>query len=127
MDNYILDASALLALLNDEKGADIVKEVLPQSVISNVNLAEVVSRLSAIGMPEKDIREILSMFGLQAVTFDEEQAFGTGLLFAQGRITCLSLGDRACLTLARLLDATAVTADKAWADLSLGVNINLIR
>ena len=127
MDNYILDASALLALLNDEKGADIVKEVLPQSVISNVNLAEVVSRLSAIGMPEKDIREILSMFGLQAVTFDEEQAFGTGLLFAQGRITGLSLGDRACLTLARLLDATVVTADKAWADLSLGIKIKLIR
>lgn len=127
MSDTILDASALLALLNAEKGADLVQELLPQAVISTVNLAEVVTRLSILGMPEGEIREALSMLGLEIIPFDEEQAFRAGLLAAQTQPLGLSLGDRACLALALTTNATALTADRVWQDLEIGVKLKLIR
>ena len=127
MAKYALDASALLALLNVEKGADLVEDLLPDAVISAVNLAEVVSRLSAIGMPENGIRETLSLLGLQVIPFDEDQAFQAGLLYTPGQDYGLSLGDRACLALARATSMTAITADRAWANLPIGLDVKLIR
>ncbi len=127
MSEYVLDASALLALLNAEKGADLVQGLLPQSVISTVNLAEVVARLSAVGMPEDQIRDVLAYLGLETMPFDEEQAFQSGFLYKQTQPLGLSLGDRACLALAQITDATAVTSDRAWKDLDIGVGLKLIR
>ena len=99
MSDYVLDASALLALLNAENGADLVQELLPEAVISTVNPAEVVTRLSAVGMPENEIRGTLSLLGLEAIPFSEEHAFLAGLLYARMQPFGLSLGDRACLAL----------------------------
>ncbi|MBN1450293.1 MAG: type II toxin-antitoxin system VapC family toxin [Anaerolineales bacterium] len=127
MSNVVLDASALLTLLNDETGADKVRELLPDASISAVNLAEVVTRLSLIGMPGEQIREVLTLLGLDIMPFDEEQAFLTGLFAAQTHSLGLSLGDRACLALASVTGATAVTADRAWKELDLGVKIQLVR
>ncbi len=127
MSSYVLDASALLALLNAEEGAALVQELLPEAVISTVNLAEVIARLSAFGMPEADIRNSLSLLGLEIAAFDLEQAFQTGLLYSLTRPLGLSLGDRACLALARMNSATAVTADRAWQDLNASLEIKLIR
>ena len=87
---YVLDASALLALLNAEIGADSVQDFLPDASISTVNLAEVVTRLSAIGMPENDIRNTLTLLGLEVIHFDEEQAYQAGLLYSYGRVYGLS-------------------------------------
>ena len=126
-NDYVLDASALLTLLNAEKGRDLVLEFLPKSVISTVNLAEVVTRLSMIGMPDGEVREALTMLGLETIPFDEEQAFRAGLLSAYTRTLGLSLGDRACLALAITNHAAALTADRAWKDLDIGVEIKLIR
>jgi PIN domain nuclease of toxin-antitoxin system len=126
-NSYVLDASALLALLNDEKGAETVQGLLPEAVISSVNLAEVVARLSSAGMPENDIRDVLALLGLEVVSFDNEQAYLAGLLVSHGRKYGLSLGDRACLALARSVTATAVTADRAWVALDVGINIKTIR
>ena len=127
MTEYVLDASALLAMLNAEKGAELVQELLPESVVSTVNLAEVVTRLSAIGMPELDIRNALSLLGLVIVSYDEKQAYQTGFIQVNGKSHGLSLGDRACLSLAKEVGATAVTADRAWIDLEIGIPIRLIR
>ncbi len=127
MSKVVLDASALLALLNDETGADLVRELLPDALISAVNLAEVVTRLSLLGMPEEQVHEILSLLGLNVEPFDEEQAFRAGLLAAQTHSLGLSLGDRACLALASATDATAVSADRAWGDLELELKIKLVR
>ena len=126
-NDYVLDASALLTLLNAEKGRDLVLEFLPKSVISTVNLAEVVTRLSMIGMPDGEVREALTMLGLETIPFDEEQAFRAGLLSSYTRTLGLSLGDRACLALAITNHAAALTADRAWKDLDIGVEIKLIR
>ena len=127
MNDVVLDASALLALLNAEKGAGLVQNLLPGAVISTVNLAEVVTRLTAVGMPENEIRDSLALLGLESLPFDEEQAFQAGLIYSHVQPYGLSLGDRACLALARSLGATAVTADHIWKDVHLGVGIQIIR
>jgi len=127
VSKVVLDASALLALLNNETGADLVRELLPDALISTVNLAEVVTRLSLLGMPGEQIREVLTLLGLNIEPFEEEQAFRTGLLAAQTHSLGLSLGDRACLALASATGATAVTADRVWNGLDLGVKIQLLR
>ena len=127
MSDYVLDASALLALLNAEKGADLVQDVLPRSVISAVNLAEVVTRLMAVGMPENEIQETLRLLGLKIIPFEEEEAFQSGFLYARTQRFGLSLGDRACLALAKSMGAMAVTADQAWKELDVGVKVELIR
>jgi len=127
VSEYVLDASALLALLNAEKGADLVQALLPEAVISTVNLAEVVTRLSAVGMPENEIRDTLALLGLETIPFDKEQAFQAGLLFPHTHHYGLSLGDWACLALARTRAAATVTADRAWETMDLQVTIKLIR
>jgi ribonuclease VapC len=127
VSKVVLDASALLALLNDETGTDLVRELLPDALISTVNLAEVVTRLSLLGMPGDQIREVLTLLGLNIEPFDEEQAFRTGLFVSQTHSVGLSLGDRACLALASATGGTAVTADRAWKDLDIGVKIQLLR
>lgn len=127
MSKYVLDASALLALLNAEEGAESVQQFLPDAVISTVNFAEVVSRLSAVGMPENEIREVLSILALEIVPFDEEQALHAGLLYPQTKALGLSLGDRACLALARIEGVPAITADQVWKKLEIGTRVKLIR
>jgi ribonuclease VapC len=127
MSDYVLDASAVLALLNQEPGANLVQDALPHAVLSTVNLAEVVTRLAAKGMPEPDIRDVLGLLGVEFVPFDAESAIQSGLLFAHTQGAGLSSGDRACLTLAGNLNATALTADRAWQNLELGVQVRLIR
>jgi len=123
----VIDASALLALLNAEPGADIVAETLPGGVISAVNLSEVVAKLCDAGMPEKAIHQALQPLGLEIIPFDEEQAYQAGLLRASTQDRGVSLGDRACLSLAKMLGVVALTADKAWAGLSVGATIKVIR
>ena len=127
MSKVVLDASALLALLNAEKGAQVVQQLLPEALLSTVNLAEVVTRLSTVGMPDEEIRATLSLLGLELVAFDEEQSFLAGLLVAHTHTFGLSLGDRACLALAQVSHAPALTADQAWKELDIGVKIQLIR
>lgn len=127
MPEAVIDASALLALLNDEPGADVVAEALPQGVISAVNISEVVAKLCDAGMPEKAIHQALQPLGMEIVPFDEEQAYQAGLLRTSTQDFGISLGDRACLSLAKKLGIDALTADRAWANLSVGVTIKVIR
>lgn len=70
MNNYVLDASAILALLNNEPGSEIVINVLTQAVISSVNLSEVVAKLADSGISETEIREIIGTLGLEVINFD---------------------------------------------------------
>ena len=73
MPEVVIDASALLALLNDEPGADVVAEALPQGIISAVNLSEVIAKLCDAGMPEKAIHQALQPLGIEIIPFDEER------------------------------------------------------
>ncbi len=127
MNRVVLDASAVLALLNDEVGAKIVQESLPGAIISSVNFAEVVTRLTILGMPENEIRDALNILALDITPFDAEQAFLTGFSAIKTRQFGLSLGDRACLSLALKTGSAALTSDKVWQALDIGVDVRVIR
>lgn len=127
MPKTVIDASALLALLNAEPGADIVTDALPGGIISTVNLSEVIAKLCDAGMPEKAIRQALQPLGLEIMPFDENQSYQAGLLRTSTQDMGISLGDRACLSLAKMLGVVALTADRAWTELSVGVPIKVIR
>jgi len=127
MARTVIDASALLALLNGEPGADVVAQALPGGVISAVNVSEVVAKLTEFGIPEKAIYQALKPLGLDVVFFSEEQAYLAGLLRPATQNIGVSLGDRACLSLAKMQELTALTANRAWANLAIGVTIKVIR
>lgn len=114
MSEAVLDSSAVLALLLGEAGAHAVTAVLPGALLSTVNLAEVVTKLCERGMPRDQARAAVETVGVEIVAFEADQACLTGELRQRTRMLGLSLGDRACLALARQRDLPAVTADAAW-------------
>ncbi|MEK7849029.1 MAG: type II toxin-antitoxin system VapC family toxin [Chloroflexota bacterium] len=127
MAEVVLDASALLALLNREPGAESVAAVLPGAALSTLNLAEVVAKLSDGGMPGEAVREVLQGLPVEVMPFDEEHAYKAGLLPRSAGGAALSLGDRGCLSLAQSLGLPVLTADRSWRHLSVGVEVRLIR
>jgi ribonuclease VapC len=126
MSSYVLDASALLALLNNEMGADGVQAVLEDDTpcfMSTVNWSEVVRKLLGKGLAVQPVADSLLALGLEFKPLD----YGLAMSTAQIPALPLSLGDRACLALAQTLGATALTADLIWGTFSLGVTVELIR
>lgn len=124
---YVLDASALLALLHREPGAGVVGPLVGESAISAVNLCEVLQGAIAHGVRPEGVRADLEALDLTVVPFGPEDAESAALLWPATRSAGLSLGDRACLALALRLGAVAVTADRAWEGLDLGLELRLVR
>ncbi len=127
MNEIVLDASALLALLKAEVGADVVAASLSRAVISTVNLSEVIAKLSETGIPEDAIRRAITDLRIDVRPFDEEQAYQAGLLYHQTHGAGISFGDRACLCLGKMLGAVVLTTDRIWVSLKIAVNVKLIR
>lgn len=127
MSDFVLDTSALLALIQAEPGSARVTDVLGAAVISAVNLAEVVTRLADRGVPRQAIRRQLARLDLGVMPVDEDLAYAAGLLRPATRALGLSLGDRVCLALARRLGAVALTTDQTWGRLQIGVAVELLR
>jgi ribonuclease VapC len=123
----VLDASAVLAILNRETGADAVKKNLSQSLMSVVNVVEVGTRLVDGGMTAAAAREAIELLEIGMVDFDQKLADATVELREATRAVGLSLADRACLALALREKAIAVTADRVWAKVDVGCKIELIR
>lgn len=116
---FVLDSSAVLAVINSEKGNENVEPKFPEAIVSTVNVAEVMGKLAERGV---DLYSALNYFmnvGLEVVDFDASQALECGKLRPLTKHLGLSLGDRACLSLAIANNATAVTADRVWAKLDL--------
>ena len=128
VSEVVLDASAFMALLNSEPGGEMVAEAIPEAAISAVNFSEVVAKLAENrGADEEAIRRVLQDFPFDIVPFDEEQAYEAGFLRPATRNLGLSLGDRACVGLARRSGAPVLTADHRWSRLSVGVDVTVIR
>ena len=123
----VLDASALLAMLHAEPGGDAVQELLPTAVISTVNWSEVVQKALDRKVEVQGLRQDLEALGLKILPLTVDQAERTAYLRAETRHLGLSLGDRACLALAAELGVPAVTADRAWKDLALDIEIRVAR
>ena len=127
MNKVILDASAFLALVNNEAGKDVVEPLLPYSIMSSVNISEVVSELnSKLSLPIEHIQKILCLIP-EVYQFDKNLAIQVGLLKKSVTHLGLSLGDRACLALADHLTLPVYTADKAWSKLHTDITITQIR
>lgn len=126
-EKAILDASALLALLQDEAGAEEVRQVWQQALVSAVNLAEVASALVEKGLDPKTVRRDLTSLPVKVVPFEGEQIFETARLRRLTHHERLSLADRACLALARMRSLPVLTTDRAWRSLKVGVVVRLIR
>ena len=127
MSKYVLDASAVLALLNQEPGMDRVEAVLADSCLGTINYCEVLGKLIDAGVPEQDARESVELLNVEIVSFDTDMARLAAVLRLTTKKLGLSLGDRSCLALALARRNTAVTAERIWAKLKLGVKIELIR
>jgi len=127
MADVVLDASAVLALLNSEPGAAEVWAHLPGAFLSAVNAAEVAAKLVDAGADAEDAGRTLLRLGARILPFEQGDVVPAAHLRAASRSAGLSLGDRACLALAARLAVPALTADRAWAELNLDIEIRLIR
>jgi ribonuclease VapC len=124
----VLDASALLAYLQRERGHEAVEAVLENSALSAVNLSEVLQKAMAAGVSTDGLETDLEAVGVRVYAFDAEDATHSAELWATTRKLGLSLGDRACLALAKRLHAPAYTADRAWAEVKVpGVTVKTVR
>jgi PIN domain nuclease of toxin-antitoxin system len=128
MSKVVLDASAILAVLNDEPGAgQLTDDLLAEAVASTVNLAEVQKKLVECGVdPEGAWKRILVVVSA-AVPFTAEQARIAGDLVLQTEPAGLSLGDRACLALGTVMKAPVYTTDRVWKKLNLGIAVHIVR
>ena len=130
MSSSVLDASAALAYLQGEAGADRVAEALGAgALLSVVNLAEVVTKLAADGLSNDGVRASMRVLRAETEPFDEADAVSTGLLRPVTRPYGLSLGDRACVALALRSGLPVLTTDRAWREIGsiLDVEVEIIR
>jgi PIN domain nuclease of toxin-antitoxin system len=124
----VLDASAILAVINAERGSEMLTAaLLSRAIASSVNLAEVQTKLVSRGWePEQAWEDALSLVR-EVVPFDQRQARLAGDLAMQTRHLGLSLGGRACLALAISLQLPVDTGEKIWTKLKTDVSVHLIR
>ena len=125
---YVMDASALLALMQGERGGDVVNDLIAEHecVASSVNIAEVGTRLVDKGLAPVHLARTLKELDVQTIDFDLEQALVCASLRVTTRQAGLSLGDRACLALAQLMKGTAVTSDSAWVDVADAADVKVL-
>ena len=126
-NKIIFDSSAILALLNEETGKEIASENLDRAIVSTINITEVATVLIRKGLNSKEIFNLLKETFLHIEDFDLEQSFIAASIDEVTKNRGLSLGDRACLALAKSKNLPVLTADKAWKELDIEVKIKLIR
>jgi ribonuclease VapC len=127
MVSAVLDSSAVLAVLNAEPGAEAVAEVLTDALISTVNYSEIVAKLVERGSTPSQAQSALRAIALTAVDFDLALGVRTGELRAETKRRGLSLGDRACLSLAEREGVPAMTADRNWVGAVAKIEVRLFR
>lgn len=114
MRDFVLDASALIAMLKQEKGAAKVSKAIASARMCAVNYAEVVSHFAYLGMPAAAIDAMLDPLPIEIVPADQITSRIAGRLRAVTASAGLSLGDRYCLALAHRDRLPAWTGDTHW-------------
>jgi len=127
MSEYVLDASALLTILNQEPGKERVEAILGQATVSTVNVAETIGKLIDAGMTSANAIASVELLHLEVIDFDMEMARIAGSLKQSTKKLGLSLGDRCCLALGIVRGSIVVTADRLWSRLRLDVQVEVLR
>jgi PIN domain nuclease of toxin-antitoxin system len=125
-DRYVIDASALLAMLHREPGGDAVATILGAGLMSAVNWSEVVQKARARGVAVDGLAEDLESLGLELVPFATREAEWAADIWHQGG-RALALADRACLATAAVRGLAVVTADRSWPGAAAGIEVRVIR
>jgi ribonuclease VapC len=127
--SFVLDASAVLAVLLDEPGGDFVFDAMNGSHISIVNLSEVYATLMDAGMTFETVQQVVEPLPMRRITFREDHAWQTAKLRSLTKKFGLSLGDRACITTAIFESLPILTADRRMAEAKavLDLDIRMIR
>jgi ribonuclease VapC len=127
VSKIVLDASSLLAVLLQERGADVVEERVNGAALSTVNYSEVLKKAVEKGGTLEEAASVVRSLGLEIIPFEEWNAADTARLYPSTKSKGLSFADRACLSLAIELDAPLYTADQRLADVDVAIDIVLIR
>lgn len=128
MAHVVLDASAVLAFIKAEAGAERVLPHIGQAAISAVNLQEVVKELALDGLPRDAVEAIVERLRLDVHSHDEVAAYEAGLLATETRAFGRGLGDRTCMALGMATGLPVLTADREWSRVALnGLTLELIR
>jgi PIN domain nuclease of toxin-antitoxin system len=127
MTDVVLDASAVLAVLNGEPGAEAIFPLLTYGLISSVNYAETLAKLADRGSSDEEARQAILDLGLDVVDFDRPLADRSGELRPLTRHRGLSLGDRACIALGEREGVPIVTTDRNWHGILPGLDIRIVR
>jgi ribonuclease VapC len=127
MSNIVFDASAIIAIINDEVGGKEVISYLKNGVMSAVNFSESVAFLNRASLSIDEARQIIKDLLADIILFDEDQAYLAAELKSSTKKFGLSLGDCACLALAKLRNLPVITADRAWKEVDLGIKIIFLR
>ena len=127
MAEAVLDASAILALLRLESGWERIESVLAEGLVSVVNESEVISKLVSRGQTPSQALEVVQALPYQLVDLDAGLARRAGVVWQETKPQGLSFADRCCLALAERERLPALTTDRAWSKVSIGVKVELIR
>jgi ribonuclease VapC len=125
---HVIDASALLAVACGESGSEVVLGLIntQECVISSVNVAEVAARLIDLGLPVSELDQAIAQFNVDTIDFNHRQSLISAEIRPITRSIGLSLGDRACLALAKASNGCAVTADRIWLEVAEALEIPVI-
>jgi len=126
MAEVVLDASAILALLLGEPGSEQVEAILRDALVSVVNEAEVIGRLISGSQPPPQALDLVGSLPYKLIELDKELSRQAGAWWGVTKPYGLSLADRCCLALAKREGLPAMTADTAWAEVDVGVEVKLI-
>jgi ribonuclease VapC len=124
---FVLDSSAVMAVMFDEPGQERVLATLPGALLSTVNLAEIITKLTIRGVNAQTAENAVRRLGVEVADFTAAHARIVGHLRPLTKSAGLSLGDRACIALGMAQQAEILTTDRAWATVQIPVTISLIR
>jgi ribonuclease VapC len=124
----VFDASAVIALIREEPGAEIVENYLGNALISTVNFQEVIVALMARGLPTDQINRLIKALHLDVAIHDAEDAEMAASLYPYTSPYGCGLGDRACLALGLRKSLPVLTTDQIWSKLAIPkLNVLLAR
>lgn len=127
MTSVVLDASALLAVMNREPGAEVVRAALSGAVISAVNYSEVLKKTIERCQTTGPVAALVHGFAVEIAPFDESMAAASADLYPHTKEHGMSFADRACLALAMQRQVAVLTAERKMSLVALPIKVQLIR